>query len=96
MTANESSVTGPLGGNPESAEWFRDRLRALGQSQTGLARLLTSLGDDRQPGTILRSVQRMANGEARVSGEMRALLTLLGQQQDTSLTSPHARGRDDA
>jgi hypothetical protein len=64
-------------GNPESAAWFRAELEALGLTQTGLAKWLKKRGDDRQPATILRHVQRMANGEARVSGEMRVILSMM-------------------
>jgi hypothetical protein len=38
---------------------------------------LEKRGDDRKPATILRHVQRMANGEARVSGEMRVILSMM-------------------
>ncbi len=65
------------GSTAASAAWFRAELRALGQTQTGLARWMKEHGDDRLPATILRNVQRMANGEARVSGEMRVILALL-------------------
>lgn len=67
-------------GSPDSAAWFRAELVAIGQTQSGLARWMKSRGDDRQPGTILRHVQRMANGEARVSGEMRVILSLLREK----------------
>ena len=67
----------PGRGSAESAAWFRDKLAALGISQSALARLMLEHGDDRQKATILRSLSRMASGEARVSGEMRALLGTL-------------------
>ena len=67
----------PTTGNPESAAWFRAELEALGQTQSSFARWLQKRGDDRQPGTILRHIQRMANGEARVSGEMRVILSMM-------------------
>lgn len=70
------SEAGPLGGTAESAAWFREALAEIGESQTGLARWMQRLGDDRKPANILRSIQRMASGDARVSGEMRVLLTL--------------------
>ncbi len=67
----------PGRGSSESAAWFRDKLEALQMSQSGLARLMIDRGDDRQMTTILRSLSRMASGDARVSGEMRALLGTL-------------------
>lgn len=67
----------PTTGSPESAAWFRAELEALGMTQSGLAKWLAKRGDDRKPGTILRHVQRMANGEARVSGEMRVILSMM-------------------
>jgi hypothetical protein len=69
----------PSRGNPESAQWFRDRLAVLGLAQSELARRMIAAGDDRQFATILRSIQRMAQGQARVSGEMRALLAMLAE-----------------
>jgi hypothetical protein len=38
---------------------------------------MKELGDDREFKNILRSIQRMVAGDARVSGEMRALLGLM-------------------
>jgi hypothetical protein len=67
----------PTTGTPESGAWFKAQLEALGQTQSGFARWLEKRGDDRKPGTILRHVQRMANGEARVSGEMRVILSMM-------------------
>jgi hypothetical protein len=56
---------------------LRARIASLGMTQTGLARRMKELGDDRDEKNILRSIQRMVAGSARVSGEMRALLGLL-------------------
>jgi hypothetical protein len=67
----------PTTGSPESAAWFRAQLAELGQTQSGFAKWLEKRGDDRKPATILRHVQRMANGEARVSGEMRVILSMM-------------------
>jgi hypothetical protein len=67
----------PTTGSPESAAWFRAQLAELGQTQTSFAKWLEKRGDDRKPATILRHVQRMANGEARVSGEMRVILSMM-------------------
>lgn len=50
-------------------------------SRNSLARLMLARGDDRQPATILRTLGRMASGQVRVSGEMRALLGTLKQAQ---------------
>jgi hypothetical protein len=64
-------------GTPESATFFRAALEELGENQSSFARVLQRNGDDRKPEAILRSIQRMANGEARVSGEMRVLLNVM-------------------
>ena len=64
-------------GTPEGAAFFRAAALALEESQSSLARLMQRYGDDRKPATILRNIQRMANGEARVSGEMRVLLNFM-------------------
>ncbi len=66
-------------GSPESAAWLRARLVELDLTQSSLARQMVSLGDDRDLDTILRALRRMASGEARVSGEMRVILALLGR-----------------
>ncbi len=60
---------------------FRARIAALGLTQSGLARRMKQLGDDRDEKNILRSIQRMVAGDARVSGEMRALLGVLEEQR---------------
>ncbi len=76
---HETSMPGR--GSPESAAWFRERLHGLGIGQSALARLMLEHGDDRQFATILRSLSRMASGDARVSGEMRALLGVMSERQ---------------
>jgi hypothetical protein len=67
----------PARGTPESAAWFRAALEALGETQASMARLMKRKGDDRQPDTIARHMRRMATGNARVSGEMRVILTMM-------------------
>lgn len=74
---SETAPPLPTTGTPESAAWFRAQLAELGLTQSSFARWLQEHGDDRRLGTILRHVQRMANGEARVSGEMRVILTMM-------------------
>jgi hypothetical protein len=56
---------------------LRAKIAALGITQSGLARRMKELGDDRTEKNILRSIQRMVAGDARFSGEMRALLGLM-------------------
>jgi hypothetical protein len=56
----------------------------LGMTQSSLARTMKELGDNRDEKNILRSIQRMVAGDARVSGEMRALLGLM---ERTGMTS---------
>jgi hypothetical protein len=60
----------------ESAEEFRAFLKEIGESQSGFARIMKRLGDDREKATIQRHVQRMATGEARISGEMRVIMSI--------------------
>jgi hypothetical protein len=64
-------------GTPESAAWFRAALEELEQTQSSFARLLKRKGDDRQPETIPRNIQRMAEGDARVPGEMRVIIAMM-------------------
>ena len=82
MTEEQRKTGGPLGGTPESAAWFRSALENLGETQSSLARLMHRKGDDRKLNTILRTIQRMAIGEARVSGEMRVILTMMQRAKD--------------
>lgn len=56
---------------------FRSELEELGLSQRGLATKMRALGDSRGFETVLRGVQRIATGDARVSGEMQVIMTLL-------------------
>ena len=63
------------------ANFFRATLADLKFSQSDFARELTRLGAPRPPSTVLRSVQRMANGENKVSAEMHVLLRLLRQHR---------------
>lgn len=74
----EQETSTPGRGSEESAAWFRAKLKELGIGQSALARRMIAAEDDRQFSTILRSISRMATGDARVSGEMRALLCVLG------------------
>ena len=79
-------------GTDESAAWFRQKLVELGITQSDLARLLVAYGDDRPFDTILRGFRRMAAGDARVSGEMRAWLNHLADQRSKNLE--HAESLD--
>ncbi len=67
----------------QEGQQFRARIVALGLTQSGLARRMKQLGDDRDEKNILRSIQRMIAGDARVSGEMRALLGLMEEADGT-------------
>ena len=74
-------------GTPESAAFFLAALQVLEENQSSFARVMKKNGDDRKPETILRSIQRMASGEARVSGEMRVLLTFMMQGKKRRLAA---------
>ncbi len=56
---------------------FRSAIEMLDLNQSSFAGLLSELGDNRGLKTILRSIQRMVGVEARVSGEMQVIVTLL-------------------
>jgi hypothetical protein len=65
----------------EATAAFRSALETLELSQRALAGKMKALGDQRSFDTILRGVQRMATGEARVSGEMQVILTQLVRER---------------
>lgn len=70
---------------------IRARIAALGMTQSSLARAMKELGDDRDVKNILRSIQRMVSGDARVSGEMRALLGLMERCHGVTPTAKQYR-----
>lgn len=76
----DQELSTPGRGTPESAAWFRAKLAQLGIGHSALARRMIAAGDDRQLTTIVRTLSRMASGDARVSGEMRALLSVLSER----------------
>lgn len=63
------------------ASKIRAALDDLSLNQSSLANLMIELGDSREMKTVLRSIQRMAGSEARLSGEMHVILTLLQREQ---------------
>ncbi|MCM2568748.1 hypothetical protein [Janthinobacterium kumbetense] len=63
--------------NSEGAVLFRSLLEQIGETETSLAKLMVDMGDDRQDSTILRGLQRISNGQARISGEMKVLMNLV-------------------
>jgi hypothetical protein len=83
--SDDTTIQQPVRGTPESARWFRAMLEELGETQASMARLMKRKGDDRQPETIARHMRRMATGEARVSGEMRVILTMMLRAKKRSL-----------
>jgi hypothetical protein len=85
MTDEMTTAEKPPRGSPESAAWFRAALEELGETQSSLARLMHRKGDDRKLNTILRTIQRMATGDARVSGEMRVILTMMQRAKDRAV-----------
>jgi hypothetical protein len=56
---------------------FKEALASLGVGTNALSKIMKHLGDDRPRDNIRRNLQRMAAGEARVPGEMRAMLNML-------------------
>ncbi len=95
---DETTITEekPARGSPESAAWFRTQLEELGETQASMARLMMRNGDDRKLNTIERTIRRMANGEARVSGEMRVVLTMLIRGKKKAIAREQAAAADDA
>jgi hypothetical protein len=90
--AGEQAANGDrIHGTPDSAAWFRAQLEALGMTQSGFAKWMKKRGDDRMPATILRHIQRMAAGEARVSGEMRVILSLMRDGQRKAMARQAAK-----
>jgi hypothetical protein len=67
----------PAEGDAESAAWFRAQLKELGFTQGAFARFMKRRGDTRPERNVLRSIQRMCVGKARVPGKMRVLLGLM-------------------
>jgi hypothetical protein len=63
------------------ADALRASIDDMKMSQSGFANLLSELGDTRELKTILRSIQRMAAADARISGEMHVILTLLQRER---------------
>ncbi len=60
---------------------FRALIAELDETPTELAARLKHLGDHRTVSAISRSIQRMASGDAGVSGEMLLIAKLLIRQQ---------------
>lgn len=65
----------------EALASFREAMEELGLSPRALAQRMKRLGDGRKVDAILRSIQRMASGDARVSGEMQVILELLRRER---------------
>jgi hypothetical protein len=78
--------------NDSSAEWMRAQLAELGETQAGLARFLKRNGDDREITNIERSIRRMTAGDARVSGEMRAILGILRKRRQRAVEAAEKLG----
>jgi hypothetical protein len=60
----------------ELTVWFRRDVEFVGGAPS-LARAMIELGDYRSTDTIIRSIQRMASGDVRVSGEMQVTLNVV-------------------
>lgn len=75
----------PESTSTETAAAFKAALQSLGETQSSFTERLWMLGDHRTDTSILRSVQRMASGEIRVSGEMMVILELLKREREAGL-----------
>jgi hypothetical protein len=65
----------------ERTEQFKKLLEELDEKPTELAVRLIRLGDYRGAAAVMRSVQRMAAGDTKVSGEMLVIIRMLVNQQ---------------
>lgn len=88
---SEDTRPPPTTGTPESGAWFKAQLAELEMSQSQFARWLRARGDDRKPQTVLRHIQRMAAGQARVSGEMRVILNMMRKGRRNALERQAAK-----
>ena len=70
-----------IGADRAEADALRAAIEGMELNQSSFAALLRGLGDGRELRTILRSIQRMAAADARVSGEMQVILSLLGRDR---------------
>lgn len=64
----------------DPAAAFRDAIRQIGLSQSGLARTMRGLGDPRSQPTLLRSISNWCRGKSSVPGEMWVVLRLLHER----------------
>jgi hypothetical protein len=76
----------------ESAAEFRAFLAEVGESHTGFARTMKRLGDDREKATIERHIQRMLAGQARVTGEMRVIMSIIRNARRKRRKAEAAKG----
>lgn len=70
-----------VGADLAEAATLRAAIEGMDLNQSSFAVLMKGLGDGRELKTILRSIQRMAAADARVSGEMQVILSLLGRDR---------------
>ena len=71
--------------------WFRAKRGELQIGQSTLARLMLAPEDDRRITPLLHSLNRMASGNVRTSGEMRALPGVLAKTASERVTEPAAK-----
>jgi hypothetical protein len=74
---------------------FTKALTDLGIGPGALSTIMKRLGDDRPRHNIRRHLRRMAAGDARVSGEMRAILNMLALMKEVrpDIYGRHTRRR---
>jgi hypothetical protein len=70
-----------VGADRVEADAMRAAIAGMSLNQSSFAALMSGLGDGREFRTILRSIQRMASADARVSGEMQVILSLLARDR---------------
>jgi hypothetical protein len=74
-------INGPPQTPEQATAAFRKALDDLGETQSRFAVRMRRLGDRRPIDTILRSIQRMASGETRVSGEMQVIVQMMDRDR---------------
>jgi hypothetical protein len=79
-----NALDDPVLASEEMTLLFRNALEELCITQSSLAYKMKTLNDHRPVKTILRSIQRMASGDARVSGEMQVILEMMNRERRRS------------
>ncbi len=94
MTETNEASGLPPHDSAESAAKFRAFLAEIGESQSGFARTLIRLGDPRPKANVQRHVERMASGEARISGPMHVVMTIFRNSRRKQRRAAQGAGKE--